>query len=175
MFFQNGGSIEVEQNVLFRNIKGVMIIIGIICSCLKDLVYSLMMKFNSENVSVVRIRKVSIQKGCVMWMLLNQKLVSRIISVISIVLVVVVLINFSVILIQLVGVIRNLQIVFENFGKQMLKLVLLIDCCNMVSIIRFGMMKVLQVMFLIDWMCLLMVVLKIMKYRIVDRIGEVSD
>lgn len=60
MICQKLGSIEIEQNDLFRKIKGVMINKGMSCSCLKLLVQILMIKLNSEKFRQVSIIKVII-------------------------------------------------------------------------------------------------------------------
>lgn len=86
-------------------------------------------------------------------------------------LVVVVFIQLMVVLKKFIGVDNNLNIEFENLGKYILNDLLVVDWVIIDNMIRLGMMNDLQVMFLIFWMWLLMVVLKMIKYRVVEMIG----
>lgn len=171
MVCQNGGSRLIEQNILFRQVSGVSMKVGMIEMLLKLCVNIVLMKLFREKMVVVSIIiSIVMFRWCICSLVKNSDSMVMIIFIVRL--------CSMLLMVQLrrmvcgdIGDISSFfiecwNLLLKKFDIMLLQVLVIIDI-----MIRLGMMYFMQVKLFILLICWLIKLLKIMKYRIMVIVG----
>lgn len=167
------GSSFIEQNMLLRQVSGVRMKVGMIVMLLNFLVYMVLMKLVSEKIVVFSSMVVSVISGCGMCIgVKNMVMISMMMLIIRLCRIVLDMQFYRIIQFG-IGLISSFFMWWLNLVLKNDELMLLQLFWIMFIIIRFGMMNCMQLQLFILFMCELIRLLKIRKYRVMVIVGGI--